>query len=317
MPDDSSTVDPIDRAGQLPRVDLSGLFEPRMRVRDAVPVVGLHALVWMLQPHGRRPQPESSEEAVRLRNAWAASTERSAAYRRLWVYASLLALLAVGLTVSLFLWERDLYSHRVTTSPPSPWWLYSLMIWITLGLADALIYPSVYHRAMDRLDDRLREAALQRAEEKVATSAEELSLHALWALTQQRIDHYHRLATSQSTTSFRIGQAIMILGFVAVVALGIFAASATNGTAAIAASVVAVAGAALSGFVGATFMRSQSEASSQLREFFLQPVEFSRLLGAERLIQLLKEDAAKERAIEHIIQATARPSADRSEEARR
>lgn len=251
----------------------------------------------MLQPHGRRPQPESSEEAVRLRNAWAASTERSAAYRRLWVYASLLALLAVGLTVSLFLWERDLYSHRVTTSPPSPWWLYSLMIWITLGLADALIYPSVYHRAMDRLDDRLREAALQRAEEKVATSAEELSLHALWALTQQRIDHYHRLATSQSTTSFRIGQAIMILGFVAVVALGIFAASATNGTAAIAASVVAVAGAALSGFVGATFMRSQSEASSQLREFFLQPVEFSRLLGAERLIQLLKEDAAKERAI--------------------
>ena len=54
----------------------------------------------------------------------------------------MLALLAGGLTVSLFLWERDLYSHRVTTSPPSPRWFYSLLIWATLGLVDALIYGS-------------------------------------------------------------------------------------------------------------------------------------------------------------------------------
>ncbi len=153
---------------------------------------------------------------------------------------------------------------------------------------------------------------IQGAEAKAAADEETLSLPALWALTQQRIDHYHRLATGQSSTSFRTGQIIMIVGFVAVIALGALAAFAASGTAAIAASVVAVAGAALSGFVGATFMKSQSEASVQLREFFLQPVEFARLLGAERLVQLLADDAAKGRAIEQIIRDMAQPRGDRS-----
>lgn len=85
---------------------------------------------------------------------------------------------------------------------------------------------------------------------------------------------------------------------------------APTGTAAIAASVVAVAGAALSGFVGATFMKSQSEASGQLREFFLQPVEFARLLGAERLLGLVTTEEAKERAIEQVIKAMAHTPKD-------
>lgn len=43
----------------------------------------------------------------------------------------------------------------------------------------------------------------------------------------------------------------------------------------------------MSGYIGATFMKAQAESSKQLRQFFLQPVEFSRLLGVERLINTL------------------------------
>jgi hypothetical protein len=36
-------------------------------------------------------------------------------------------------------------------------------------------------------------------------------------------------------------------------------------------------------------MRSQENAATQLREYFLQPLEFSRILAAERLIESLNE----------------------------
>lgn len=120
-----------------------------------------------------------------------------------------------------------------------------------------------------------------------------LDLPSLWAANQTRINYYHDIATSQAEQSFRVGMWAAIGGFVAVVILGVVA-SWHEGTAAIAASIVGVAGAAMSAYIGATFMKTQAQASNQLSKFFLQPVEFARLLGAERLLQTLPPEQRQE-----------------------
>jgi len=130
-------------------------------------------------------------------------------------------------------------------------------------------------------------------------------LGSLWAITQKRIDLYHSIATGQARDSFRVGQIAAIAGFVAVLTLGVLAAFTNSSTGAIAASIIAVAGAGMSGYIGATFMKAQAEASKQLRQFFLQPVEFSRMLGVERLLVELPEDQRSE-AVQQIIRSMMR-----------
>jgi len=81
------------------------------------------------------------------------------------------------------------------------------------------------------------------------------------------------------------------------------AAFTKTGTAAIAASVIGVAGAGLSGYIGATFMKSQAASGEQLRAYFLQPVEFARILAAEWLLEKVDESPERAKVIERIVQA--------------
>ena len=56
-------------------------------------------------------------------------------------------------------------------------------------------------------------------------------------------------------------------------------------------------GGGLSAYISSTFMKAQAEASAQLREFFFQPVEFARVLAAERLLEGMEEvDRSKTRS---------------------
>jgi hypothetical protein len=80
------------------------------------------------------------------------------------------------------------------------------------------------------------------------------------------------------------------------------AAFTKSGTGAIAASAIGVAGAGLSGYVGATFMKSQAASAEQLRAYFLQPVEFARVLAAERLLDKV-EPGERARIVERIVQS--------------
>ncbi len=99
----------------------------------------------------------------------------------------------------------------------------------------------------------------------------------------------------------------MGVGFMVVLILGIVAALAGDGTAALAAGAVGVAGAAMSAFIGATYIKAQSMASEQLKQFFVQPVEFARLLAAERLLGKEMDDSVRAAAITILIQGLARP----------
>lgn len=169
---------------------------------------------------------------------------------------------------------------------------------VTLVLTAAVgaFILNTYRIYRDKFEDRQTESRaerLQTDEEKAASKSTDgsLALADLWKVNQEQLRYYHDIATKQSQRSFRNGQVAAYAGFATLIAVAFVAATAQNGTAAIAASVIGVAGAGLSGFIGATFMRSQSEASKQLQQFFSQPVEVSRMLGAERLIESLPSDA--------------------------
>jgi hypothetical protein len=143
-------------------------------------------------------------------------------------------------------------------------------------------------------------SALQQEESAIASAGTDFD--SLWAITQKRIDLYHEIATQQSRSSFRSGQIAAYIGFLVIIVAATIAAFTKTGTAAIAASVIGVAGAGLSAYVGSTFMKSQSASAEQLRAYFLQPVEFARVLAAERLLEKV-EAGERAKVVERIVQS--------------
>lgn len=143
---------------------------------------------------------------------------------------------------------------------------------------------------------------LDAEESEIATGGTTPEFGSLWAATQKRISFYHEIATDQARRSFLSSQIAASAGFLVVVLVAIFAAFSRKGTGAIAAGVIGTAGAGLSAYVGATFAKAQASASAQLRAFFLQPVDFSRALGAERLLDKVPENE-RAKIVEHIVQS--------------
>ena len=238
----------------------------------------------------------------RQKLAWNKSPERKAWTRTTWrvLFAEVLILL-VGSGVYIFsplaptggeyLSPTELLTAPVLAS-------FTVFYFTTLALAGYWLVQRRYFREGQIFGES---SALRQEEKAIAeNTVGELELSALWVVTQRRIDFYHRIATTQAENSFRLGQIASIAGFSVVIALGVFASFSASSTGAIAASVVGVAGAAMTAFIGATFMKAQAEASAQLKQFFYQPVEFARLLGAERLIATLPE-VERSQAVQGVI----------------
>ncbi|MCK2023176.1 hypothetical protein KZC52_09595 [Microbacterium sp. kSW2-24] len=154
---------------------------------------------------------------------------------------------------------------------------------------------------------------LQERERNLADSGEPLSLAALWSVTQERIEYYHRIVTTQSEVSFKNGAVTSYVGFGLLLVLAIIGAlTARDAATSITLGSLGAVGAALAGYLGATFMKIQAESSAQLRQFFSQPVEFSKLLGVERLIESLppEERAA---SVQLVVRAMMRENQSTSE----
>jgi hypothetical protein len=235
--------------------------------------------------------------SARRRHAWMESAERRRLMRTTpLVLISAIIFLSAAEVLSFFLTDSVVDEQR----PIERLFLGSL-IFVAVAyfvLAGLGLYRNFLRR---QLQDRLRlgiVTTLQKEEKELAASGTDFD--ALWVLTQKRIDFYHEIATQQARSSFRSGQFAAYAGFAIVVLIAIFAAFTNSGTGAIAASVIGVAGAGLSAYVGATFMRAQESSAAQLRAYFLQPVEFARVLAAERLLGTLEADH-RARIVEQII----------------
>ncbi|HVF03563.1 MAG TPA: hypothetical protein VNA20_01865 [Frankiaceae bacterium] len=158
-----------------------------------------------------------------------------------------------------------------------------------------------------RADLDAAEAAVSKTE-----ASEDTDFTSLWAATQKRLDYYHQIATGQAENSFRVGQVAAGSGLLVILGCAIAAAFAKSAAATVAASLLGVAGGGLAGYIGATFMRMHENASDQLRAYFLQPLEFSKILAGERLLAAIDDPVAKTYAVQTLIESLSRESAGRS-----
>jgi hypothetical protein len=111
-----------------------------------------------------------------------------------------------------------------------------------------------------------------------------LVLADLWTVTHARLDKYHGIAQTQARRAFRNAQIAMGTGFVMLVGFTVLALIAENTATSIVAGALGASSAGLAGFIGRTFVRSQESTVETLRAYFTQPLEFSRYLAAERLV---------------------------------
>jgi hypothetical protein len=109
-----------------------------------------------------------------------------------------------------------------------------------------------------------------------STRDDQLTLAALWDVTHSRLDLYHQIATKQARRSFLAAQAAAVIGFGVLIGLAVAAIRVHSTVGAITAGTLGAVSAALAGYIGRTFVRSQESAASHLRAYFDQPLEFSR-----------------------------------------
>jgi uncharacterized membrane protein (DUF485 family) len=129
--------------------------------------------------------------------------------------------------------------------------------------------------------------ALERAERGAVEGSGRhapLALPLVWDVTHKRLDHYHALASRQAKLSFYSAQVAMAVGFVLLVGFAALALNAPTPTGSIVTGALGVTATAFAAYISRTFVRSQETTASHLREYFKQPVEFSRFLAAERLL---------------------------------
>jgi hypothetical protein len=145
---------------------------------------------------------------------------------------------------------------------------------------------------------------LRTAEEEVTTVGDASDYKSLWLATQRRLDYYHKIATSQSERSFLHAQIAGAIGFTVLIICAVVSGFSRSTSAAIVSGATGVFGGALGAFIGGTFLKIQHQASAQLQAYFLEPLEFSRMLTAERIAMTLTKDM-KEATLSEVVKSIA------------
>jgi hypothetical protein len=236
-------------------------------------------------------------QAAELRQAWLASPER----KRFFVFLGLLATTVVApIAIGFFTAKNAAKGTGLSPDYSSNIgigvfiWAY-LATFITVGR-----FRTLRRDFKDRLLITKAHDELIKAEESAYSNTDFASL---WRVTQKRLDYYHGIATTQSERSFLYSEIAALSGFAVLLASAIAAAFATSLVASISAAIAGISAGGLGAFIGSTFMRSQSLASAQLRDYFRQPLGFSNYLAAERLLDALSDQKERAAAIRDIIKA--------------
>lgn len=181
----------------------------------------------------------------------------------------------------------------------------ALYIYVGLGILPLqLVKTNLKRQFRDDILLGELESGLLKAEESAADEGADIKFSSLWFATQRRLDYYHQIATGQARQSFLNAQIAAGLGFLVLVISAIVAGVANSASASIVAGATGVFGGALGGYMGTTFVRMQQDASTRLRAYFLQPLEFSRILAAERLAETL-DGSARDAALLAVIRSVA------------
>ena len=133
----------------------------------------------------------------------------------------------------------------------------ALVFWYFCSISTEHLEPSTEPRSVLAARVRLQEAEQKLALENKGSSDDHLALSALWEVTHSRIDFYHQIATGQARQSFAAAQLAAGVGFILIVFFAVLATLAHNSAGAITVGALGAVSAALAGYIGRTFVRSQ------------------------------------------------------------
>lgn len=156
-------------------------------------------------------------------------------------------------------------------------------------------------------------AALRTKEEdESAPERDRLELTELWLATQEKIERDRQFVLRQARLYSNASLGAMVVGLFMMAAFIFYAVRAHTASAEIAAGISAVA-AALTGYLGKTFMKSQETTAFYLQGYFETQLDFFRLLTAERLVEKSSHatDAEGAKLLRSIAQDLGAPSEKR------
>lgn len=125
---------------------------------------------------------------------------------------------------------------------------------------------------------------------------------------QLLILQYHNITKKQAQSSYRNSQIAMMTGLLLLIAGGIATVAAPTSARYVIGGLAAL-GTALSGYLGATFIRAYSIAQAQMNYHYGQPLVTSYLLEAERMTNSVT-GARGEQIMQTVIEATLRGASD-------
>lgn len=236
------------------------------------------------------------------RHAWRVSDDRRRVRKLSFVFctASLMAGLGIG-----FFFGTPLARFFLSSTPDLASRTLTLAL-IALGLAVATSGMWIRLAYREWLDKSMIESArrrLESAQANVGSVDQQADLKPLWEVTQRRLDYYHRIATSQAEKSFHNARRAILFGLVFIVVCAILAAAASSTPAAVVVGVLGVSGGGLAGYIASTFLRMQESTSGQLTEYFRQPLQYSKILAAERLLKTIDDAGQRSAATSAVAQA--------------
>lgn len=185
-----------------------------------------------------------------------------------------------------------------SANPISKWAVYG---GIAIGalLGDMLIITYVRVSKYRDFQNDLIVKELTKTEEQLPLDGTS-ELSNLWRANEEQIKGYHRLVLNYAASTRLTTQLVMLAGFLFLLAVSIFAIFSHTLASAVASSVVATAGAAVTGFIARAILRNSESSSREVVNFFSHPLETQRILTAQRLIETMPEESQQQAKLQMI-----------------
>ena len=165
-------------------------------------------------------------------------------------------------------------------------------------VAAILLYRYVRSEKYRSFENREILEQLHAADLATATGEPEdpLDFIALWRNNRDQLTSYHQLVLNYASSSRQTTILTLLAGFTFLLIVGVVAMFTHTLASAVTSSVVAAAGAAVTGFIGNAVLKNADTSSREVLAFFSHPLDVERTLAAERLIRAMpagSQEAAK------------------------
>ena len=167
-------------------------------------------------------------------------------------------------------------------------WTYLLALlvgFVVCGISAVALYRLYSAEQRRRHDNRM---LLDSAQPISDEDDDPFSYASRWDTNRNRLNSYHSLVSNYAESSRSLTMATLIGGLVFLAILTLVAVTVDNSASTVAVALVGVSGAGLAGIVVRSVLQNAEASSSELREFFLHPVDVERFLVAERIVDSME-----------------------------